>query len=49
MASEARRRKEENPKLQPKYVGPYTILQSFANHTYKLEGRDRLLSKMSVD
>ena len=32
-----RRRKGENPKLQPKYVGPYTILQSFANHTYRLE------------
>ena len=32
-----RRRKGENPKLQPKYVGPYAILQSFANHTYKLE------------
>ena len=32
-----RRRKGENPKLQPKYVGPYTILQSFANHTCKLE------------
>ena len=32
-----RRKKGETPKLQPKYVGPYTILQSFANHTYKLE------------
>ena len=32
-----KRRRGENPKLQPKYVRPYTLLQSFANYTYKLE------------
>ena len=32
-----RRRKGENPKLQAKFVGPYTIIKAFANHTYEIE------------
>ena len=34
-----RRRKGENPKLQPKFVGPYTIKECYSNHTYKIESR----------
>ena len=32
-----RRRKGQCPKLQPKYVGPYTVLEAYPNHTYKIE------------
>ena len=32
-----RRRKGENPKLQPKFVGPYEVLAAWGNHTYKIE------------
>ena len=32
-----RRRKGENPKLQPKFVGPYEVLAAWGNHTYKVE------------
>ena len=31
------RRRGEMPKLQPKYVGPYTIVEVFPNHTYRVE------------
>ena len=31
-----RRRKGINPKLQDKFVGPYEVLRSFPNHTYKI-------------
>ena len=29
-----RRKKGENPKLQPKFVGPYEVISVFDNHTY---------------
>ena len=32
-----RRRKGEAPKLQPKFVGPYEMVEAFQNHTYLLE------------
>ena len=32
-----RRKKGENPKLQPKFVGPYEVISVFDNHTYSLE------------
>ena len=32
-----RRRKGEAPKLQPKFVGPYEVVEAFKNHTYLLE------------
>ena len=32
------RKKGENPKLQPKYLGPYTITQALGNHTYEVQG-----------
>ena len=32
-----RRRKGENPKLQPKFVGPFEVLETRANHTYVIE------------
>ena len=32
-----RRRKGENPKLQPKFVGPYEVLAAWGNHTYRIE------------
>ena len=32
------RRKGINPKLQPKFVGPYPITKAYDNHTYRLEG-----------
>ena len=32
-----RRRKGENPKLQSKFVGPYTVKKGFPNHTYEIE------------
>ena len=32
-----RRRKGENPKLQAKFQGPYTVVKSWNNHTYQLE------------
>ena len=31
------RRKEENPKLQPKFLGPYEVVTASNNHTYLLE------------
>ena len=31
-----RRRNRENPKLQPKFVGPYEVVAAFGNHTYQL-------------
>jgi transposase InsO family protein len=31
-----RRRKGENPKLQAKFVGPFTILEAYKNHTYRI-------------
>ena len=31
-----RRRKGVNPKLQAKFIGPYEVLQSFDNHTYRI-------------
>ena len=32
-----RRRKGENPKLQAKFQGPYTVIRSWSNHTYQIE------------
>ena len=32
-----RRRKGENPKLQAKFQGPYTVVRSWNNHTYQIE------------
>ena len=32
-----RRRKGEAPKLQPKFVGPYEVVEAYRNHTYLLE------------
>ena len=32
-----RRRKGDSAKLQPKFLGPYTIIQAFKNHTYTIE------------
>ena len=32
-----RRKKGENPKLQPKFAGPYEVIAAFDNHTYSLE------------
>ena len=32
-----RRRKGENPKLQAKFQKPYTVVKSWANHTYQIE------------
>jgi hypothetical protein len=32
-----RRRKGENPKLQPRFVGPYKIIEARKNHTYRIE------------
>jgi hypothetical protein len=32
-----RRRKGENPKLQPRFLGPYRVVEARANHTYKIE------------
>jgi len=29
-----RKRKGQNPKLAPKFVGPYTIVEVWPNHTY---------------
>ena len=33
----AMRKKGENPKLQPKFVGPYEVIYAFDNHMYSLE------------
>ena len=32
-----KKKKGESKKLQPRYVGPYTITQAWANHTYRVE------------
>ena len=32
-----RRRKGENPKLQPKFVGPYEVIEAWGGHTYRIE------------
>ena len=32
-----RQKTGENPKLQPKFVGPYEVISAFDNHTYLLE------------
>ena len=32
-----RRKKGENPKLQPKYVGPYEVKEARLNHTYLID------------
>jgi hypothetical protein len=37
-----RRRKGQNPKLQPKFVGPYEVLESYPSHTYKLERQNQI-------
>ena len=37
LVQNTRRRKGENPKLQPKFVGPYEVVAAFGNHTYQLE------------
>ena len=45
-----RRRKGVNPKLQPKFVGPYEVLQAFDNHTYKIgrQGQESVQSEMRL-
>ena len=45
-----RRRREVNPKLQPKFVGPYEVLQAFDNHTYKIgrQGQESNQSEMRL-
>ena len=37
-----RRRKGDCHKLQPKFIGPYRVLEVYPNHTYKLECRGQL-------
>ena len=37
LLSNKRRQKGHCPKLQPKFVGPYTVLEAYPNHTYKTE------------
>jgi transposase InsO family protein len=37
-----RRRKGQNPKLQPKFVGPYEVPESYPSHTYKLERQNQV-------
>ena len=32
-----RRKKGDNPKLQPKFVGPYEVIEAYSNHTYGIE------------
>ena len=32
-----RRQKGGNPKLQPKFVGPYEVIEVYSNHTYGME------------
>ena len=32
-----RRIRGESPKLQPRFVGPYIITESFRNHTYRVK------------
>jgi len=32
-----RRKRGESAKLQPKFVGPYCIIEVLANHTYRME------------
>jgi len=32
-----RRRRGQAAKLQPKFVGPYVVVEAMPNHTYKLE------------
>ena len=36
LVQNTRRKNEENPKLQPKFVGSYEVVAAFGNHTYKL-------------
>ena len=43
-----RRRRGENPKLQPRFFGPYIITESFNNHTYRLRGRAKKAYKTKV-
>ena len=37
LVQNTRRRKNENPKLQPKFVGPYEVVAAFGNHTCQLK------------
>ena len=39
LVTQKRRRKGINPKLQPKFDGPFVVQRSFNNGTYKLEGK----------
>ena len=32
-----RRKRGENPKLQAKFLGPYVVIEAWANHTYEIE------------
>jgi len=32
-----RRRRGQAAKLQPKFVGPYVVVEAMSNHTYKIE------------
>ena len=37
-----RRRKGQNPKLQPKFVGPYEVIDCYPSHTYKVERHNQI-------
>ena len=37
LVQNTRRKKEKNPKLQPKFIRPYKVVAAFGNYTYQLE------------
>ena len=45
-----RRRKGTNPKLQPRFVGPYEVLQAMENHTYRIsrQGQESVQSEQRL-
>ena len=36
-----RRKKGDSDKLQPKFVGPYHVLEANDNHTYRIEQQEQ--------